>query len=154
MKREHFGKVVEEALDSLPQGFCSCIRSAAENPVRRIEKVHHFRSRIAVPAPNRVNLPSGKRPKWLTFAPRWPTLRPSPRVGIYPQPVYFEAVISQMWPNSALHVGLAEPPPATCASFLDVHWSFSAGVIDIVASAFLTGFSYFRRQASSRAPAA
>jgi predicted Zn-dependent protease with MMP-like domain len=31
MKREHFGKLVEEALDSLPQGFRSCIRSAAEN---------------------------------------------------------------------------------------------------------------------------
>ena len=29
MKREHFVKVVEEALDSLPQEFLSCIRNVA-----------------------------------------------------------------------------------------------------------------------------
>jgi predicted Zn-dependent protease with MMP-like domain len=29
MKREHFVKVVEEALDSLPQEFCSHIRNVA-----------------------------------------------------------------------------------------------------------------------------
>jgi hypothetical protein len=71
MKREHFGKVVEEALDSLPQGFRSCIRSAAEDPCTGA-KVHHFRSRIAIPAPTRVNLASGDRVKGITFA---PTLR-------------------------------------------------------------------------------
>jgi hypothetical protein len=86
-------------------------------PVPCIAKVHHFRSRIAIPAPNRVNLVSGSRVKRLTFALRGATSRPWPRVGIYPQPIDFEAVKSQVRPSSALHVGLADQQPATCASF-------------------------------------
>jgi hypothetical protein len=39
------------------------------------------------------------------------------RKCVYPQPIDFEAFISQMWPDFALHVGLAAQLPATCASF-------------------------------------
>src|ERR1019366_3626686 len=59
----------------------------AENPCTGA-KVHHFRSRIAIPAPKLVNLASGEPVKCLTF-PLWrATLRPGPRIGIYPsQPI-------------------------------------------------------------------
>jgi hypothetical protein len=84
--------------------------------VSSLAKVHHFRSRGATPALNRVNLPSGKRVKCLTFALGCPTLRPLPWKRIFPQPIDFEAVISRMWPKSALYIGLASQRPAI-ASF-------------------------------------
>jgi hypothetical protein len=67
-----------------------------------IAKVHQSYSRIAIPAPNHVNLPSGSSLKRLTFALRWPTLRPWPQIGIYPRNPLILLVVAQIWLNSAL----------------------------------------------------
>jgi hypothetical protein len=56
-------------------------------------KVHHFRSRIAIPAPSRVNLPSGDRTKRLTFAPRCAR---SPGIALSPHNPLIFSVVAQI----------------------------------------------------------
>ena len=78
-------------------------------------KVHHFCSRIAIPAPNRVNLASGRRVKCLTFALRGATLRPWPRDRQFTHNPLILIVVAQIWaqPRTSFRPWARETPCIT-----------------------------------------